>query len=82
MCKQQVEYGEVFVLHILAFIVMFVVLSIMAACDGDFSGLVAIGKVVFYGVVFLGTMWLLAVQPILFVLVIIILIAIVVLCSK
>lgn len=33
-------------MHILAFILMFVFFSIIAACDGDFSGLAAIGKFV------------------------------------
>lgn len=33
-------------MHILALILMFVFGSIVAACDGDFSGLAAIGKFV------------------------------------
>ena len=33
-------------MHILAFILMFVVGAIVAACDGDFSGIAAIGKFV------------------------------------
>lgn len=33
-------------MHILAFILMFIVGSIIAACSGDFSGLAAIGKIV------------------------------------
>ena len=33
-------------MHILAFILIFVVCSIIAACDGDYSGIAAIGKFV------------------------------------
>ena len=33
-------------MHILAFILIFVVGSIIAACDGDYSGIAAIGKFV------------------------------------
>ena len=35
-------------MHILVFILMFVVGSIVVACDGDFSGIKAIGKVIFF----------------------------------
>lgn len=33
-------------MHILAFILIFIVGSIIAACDGDYSGIAAIGKFV------------------------------------
>jgi hypothetical protein len=39
-------FTEVAVMHILAFILIFVVGSIIAACDGDYSGIAAIGKFV------------------------------------
>ncbi|MFR6049359.1 MAG: hypothetical protein ACLUG6_13615 [Lachnospira eligens] len=32
-------------MHILAFILIFIVGSIIAACDGDYSGIAAIGKI-------------------------------------
>lgn len=35
-------FTEVAVMHILAFILIFVVGSIIAACDGDYSGIAAI----------------------------------------
>ncbi len=39
-------FTEVAVMHILAFILIFVVGSIIAAYDGDYSGIAAIGKFV------------------------------------
>ena len=39
-------FTEVAVMHILAFILIFVVGSIIAAYDGDYSGIPAIGKFV------------------------------------
>ena len=44
-------------MHILAAILMFVFGSINAACDGDFSGLEAIGKFLLYAGVILLVMW-------------------------
>lgn len=63
-------------MYILAFILFFVVGSIIAACDGDSSGLVAIGKIVGFLILLFGAMWLFL-HPVLLVIVIIILIAIV-----
>ena len=45
-------------MHILAFILMFIVGSIIAACSGDFSGLAAIGKIVGFFVLLFVMMWL------------------------
>ena len=50
-------------MHILAFILMFVVGSIGAALDGDFSGIDAIGKFVFGAEFFIGVMWMMATCP-------------------
>lgn len=56
---------------------MFVILSFAAACNVDYSGLAAIGKVIGVIALCIGVMWLLT-QPILLVIVIAILIIIVV----
>ena len=45
-------------MHILALILMFVVGAIIAACDGDYSGIAAIGKVVGFFVLLFGMLWL------------------------
>ena len=45
-------FTEVAVMHILAFILIFVVGSIIAACDGDYSGIAAIGKFVGFLVIY------------------------------
>ena len=50
-------------MHILAFILMFVVGSIGAALDGDFSGIAAIGKFIFYATFIIGVMWMMATCP-------------------
>lgn len=65
-------------MYILAGILFFVVGSLMAACDGDFSGLIAIGKVIGFLALWIGVMWLLT-QPVL--LVVVILIIVVICCS-
>ena len=44
-------------MHILALILMFVFGSIVAACDGDFSGLAAIGKFVGGAVLIFAVLW-------------------------
>ena len=65
-------------MHILAFILLFVFGSIGAACDGDFSGLQAIGKFLLYAGLILFVCWALL-NPV--VLVILILVIVVVLCA-
>ena len=50
-------------MYILTFILIFVVGSIGAALDGDFSGIAAIGKFLFYATVIIGFMWILAACP-------------------
>lgn len=64
-------------MYLLTGILMFVILSFVAACNGDYSGLAAIGKVIGVIVLCIGVMWL-CTQPILLVIVIAILIIIVV----
>ena len=56
-------------MHILAAILMFVIGSISAACDGDFSGLEAIGKFLLYGGLIVFVMWALTNPVALFILV-------------
>lgn len=67
-------------MHILAFILMFAVGSIVAACDGDFSGIKAIGKVLGFLALWIGFMWLLT-QPVILFIVIVVLVIIAVSCS-
>lgn len=67
-------------MHILAAMLMFVVLAIDAACNGDYSGIAAIGKFVFGAVLIFGTLWLFT-QPALMILVMAI-VTIVVICCK
>ena len=59
---------------------MFVVGSIVAACDGDFSGLAAIGKFVGGAVLIFTMLWLFT-QPALLIIVIVMLIVIAMCCS-
>ena len=71
---------EVWVMHILAFILIFVVGAIAAACDGDFSGIAAIGKFVCGAILVIGMLWLFT-QPVLLVIVIVLLVVIIACCS-
>ena len=50
-------------MHILAFILIFIVGSIIAACDGDYSGIAAIGKFVGFFVLLFAVLWLFT-QPV------------------
>lgn len=68
-------------MHILAFILMFVFFSIIAACDGDFSGLAAIGKFVGGAILFFVMFWLFT-QPALLIIVIVVIVIIAVLCNS
>ena len=76
----KMSFTEVVVMHILALILMFVVGAIIAACDGDYSGIAAIGKVVGFFVLLFAMLWLFT-QPALLIIVIVVLILIVVCCS-
>lgn len=71
---------EVRGMHILAFILIFVVGAIAAACDGDFSGIAAIGKIVGGAILVIGMLWLFT-QPVLLVIVIVLLVVIIACCS-
>lgn len=68
------------VMHILTFILIFVVGSIIAACDGDYSGIAAIGKFVGFFVLLFAVLWLFT-QPVLLIIAIIVLVLIVICCS-
>lgn len=68
-------------MHILAFILIFVIGSIFATCDGDYSGIAAIGKFVGFFVLLFAMLWLFT-QPVLLVIVIVVLIVIAVGCSS
>ncbi|MEI3321584.1 MAG: hypothetical protein V8R92_01375 [Eubacterium sp.] len=63
-------------MHILAFILMFVVGAIIAACDGDFSGVIAIGKFVGGALLIFGMLWLFT-QPVLLIIAIIVVVIII-----
>ena len=52
----------------------------MAACDGDFSGIAAIGKFVGGAILVIGMLWLFT-QPVLLVIVIVLLVVIIACCS-
>ena len=67
-------------MHILALILIFVVGSIIAACDGDYSGIAAIGKFVGFFVLLFAVLWLFT-QPVLLIIAIIVLVLIVICCS-
>ena len=60
-------------MHILAFLLLFVVGAILAACNGDYSGIAAIGKFVGGCVLLFLVAWLFT-QPVLLVIAIAILI--------
>ena len=64
-------------MHILAFILIFVVGSIIAACDGDYSGIAAIGKFVGFFVLLFAVLWLFT-QPVLLIIAIVVLVLIVI----
>ena len=67
-------------MHILAFILIFVVGSIIAACDGDYSVIAAIGKFVGFFVLLFAVLWLFT-QPVLLIIAIVVLVLIVICCS-
>lgn len=67
-------------MHILAFLLLFVVGAILAACKGDYSGIAAIGKFVGECVLLFLVAWLFK-QPVLLVIAIAILILIAICCS-
>ena len=58
-------------MHILAFILMFVVGAIIAACDGDFSGKFVGGALLIFGMLWLFT------QPVLLIIAIIVVVIII-----
>ena len=73
---------KVAVMHILAFILFFVMCSIGAACKGDYSGLAVIGKVIGFLALWIGMMFLFTQPVLLFVVIVIIVIVFVALNSK
>ncbi len=66
-------------MHILTFILIFVVGAIVAACEGDYSGIAAIGKFMGGAILFLAMLWLFT-QPVLLVIVIIVMVIIAACC--
>lgn len=68
-------------MHLLTFILMFVIGSISAACRGDWSGMEAIGKFALFVVLFF-LMGFLLMNPALLIIAIIVLILIVVCCNQ
>ena len=64
-------------MHIIAFILIFIVGSIIAACDGDYSGIAALGKFVGFFVLFFAVLWLFT-QPVLLIIAIVVLVLIVI----
>ena len=62
-------------MHILAFILMFIIMSIIAACSGDFSGLKVVGEIVAVIALFFLFGWLIL-NPAFLVIVIIVIILI------
>lgn len=69
-------------MHILAFLLMFIVVSISAACKGDFSGLEAIGKKIGFLIILFVMLWLFTQPALLIVVIIIGAIAIIAFSSK
>ena len=67
-------------MYILTGILMFVIGSIIAACDGDFSGLEVIGKFVGGAVLVLAIMWLFT-QPVLLIIVTALIVIIAMCCA-
>ena len=66
-------------MHILAFLLLFVVGAILAACNGDYSGIAAIGKFVGFFVLLFAVLWLFT-QPVLLIIAIVGLVLIVIYC--
>ena len=64
-------------MHIIAFILIFIVGSIIAACDGDYSEIAAIGKFVGFFVLLFAVLWLFT-QPVLLIIAIVVLVLIVI----
>lgn len=68
-------------MHILAFALMFLIGSFVAACDGDYSGIAAIGKFIGFAALMIVVMWILT-NPAVLVLVIAVIIIVACLASK
>ena len=69
-------------MHILTFIIWFIIASIMYACKGDFSGIEVIGKVLLW-IGIMAIVCIIMMNPALLIIAIIIfVIALVALCSK
>ena len=66
-------------MHILAFILIFIVGSIIAACDGDYSGIAAIGK--FVGIFCITIRSIMAITSGFMIIAIVVLVLIVIGCS-
>ena len=69
-------------MHILAFIILFIIGSIGAACKGDWSGIGAIAKIVGFIALFLIVGYMMINPVLLIIAVVIFVITLIVCCSK
>lgn len=69
-------------MHILAFILMFVVGSIMYATKGDYSGVIAIGKFIGFIALFFLMAFIMMNPALLIIVAIVVVIALIACCSK
>lgn len=74
--------NEVDGMHILAFILLFIIGSIQAACHGDWSGIGAIGKIVGFIALFLIVGYIMINPVLLIIAVVVFIIILIVCCSK
>lgn len=69
-------------MHILAFILMFIIGSIMYATKGDYSGLIAIGKFIGFIVLFFIMAFIMMNPALLIIVAVVVVIALIACCSK
>ena len=69
-------------MHLLAFILMFIIGSIGAACKGDWSGMAAIGKIIGFIALFLIIGYIMINPALLIIAVVIFVIILIACCSK
>ena len=69
-------------MHILAFILLFIIGSIGAACKGDWSGMAVIGKVILFIALFLIIGYIMINPALLIIAVVIFVIILIACCSK
>ena len=69
-------------MHILAFIILFIIGSIGAACKGDWSGMEVIGKIILFIALFLIIGYIMINPALLIIAVVIFVIILIACCSK